>query len=185
VSLAPTPADWLNAGSATVVAAATIVLVGLAYLQMRAANEQAKLMRETAARQVLPLVYAHQWKGPQRRQGEVALRYYLTNEGLGAALNLEHGVLIRGARHIFGHEGAYMFRTAQPGESLPPRVSGSQDAVPPTAINLMIEESAYFSDGRLPPEVLYWCRYEDLFGERWETRNSDDPTKAPKRDKLG
>jgi hypothetical protein len=37
----------------------------------------------------------------------------------------------------------------------------------------------FYLDDEEPEEVVYWCRYESLFGDRWETRNSNDPTKPP------
>jgi hypothetical protein len=172
--------DWLTAVGGFSAAIATIVLAGLAYWQMRATREQAVITKEAAARQVFPLVYAHDWRGPHPTQGEIEFRYYLTNEGLGPALNVEHGVTVDAKEYVFGaQETGFMFRTIQPGEYLPPRPVGSSDPAPPAALTVRVPKSDLA--GGMPAEVIYWCRYETLFGERWETRNSSDPTKSPER----
>lgn len=176
----------------------SIVLAGLAYFQMRAtsdqsraaldqatvAREQAEITREVAAQQVYPLVYAHEWKGPvwddEARGFE--MRYYLSNEGLGPALNVEHGVQVGTREFVFGHGGSYMFRSVQPGEFLPPLDPTLPDPVPPLHISRFVSRGDYYATGEAgphqrPSEIIYFCRYENLFGDRWETRNSNDPTK--------
>ncbi|MGH2742278.1 MAG: hypothetical protein ACREX8_03210 [Gammaproteobacteria bacterium] len=190
--------DWLTAIGGVGAFLASVVLAFLAFLQMKAtrrqsqaaldqvtaAKEQAEVTREAAARQVYPLVYAHEWKGPVWDEDEesFAMRYYLSNEGLGPALNVEHGIEVGKVEFVFGHEGPYMFRSIQPGEFLPPLDPSTPDPVPPLHITRHVERRDYYATGEAgphqrPAEIVYICRYEDLFGDRWETRNSNDPTR--------
>lgn len=47
-----------------------------------------------------------------------------------------------------------------------------------------IPESDFYPDDEVSEEVVYWCRYESLIGERRETRTSSDPTKSPEIRRL-
>ena len=193
-------ADTLTAIGGLGAFGASVVLAVLAFFQMRAtriqsraaleqaqtARHQAEITKEAAARQIYPLVYAHEWKGPKWDGDEeaFAMRYYLSNEGLGPALNVEHGVRVGSVEFHFGHEGPYMFRSIQPGEFLPPLGDEASDPVPSIPITRLITRDEYYGTGeaavhKRPQELVYWCRYENLFGDRWETLNSSNPTKRP------
>jgi hypothetical protein len=172
----PTFTDWLTAVGGVSAAVAAIVLAVLAYRQIvetrkqsSAALEQAQISKDAAARQVFPLVYAHAWKGPQRREGEIAFRYYLTNEGLEPALNVEHGVILGSRTHVFGQEGAFMFRTIQPGECLPPRPVGSTDPIPPEPITRLVESKLVDDPARArrPPSTSPADSSSAAYRGRW------------------
>jgi hypothetical protein len=189
--------DWLTAIGGVGAFLATLGLAVLAFFQMRATRqqsraaleqvtavrEQADAMREVAARQVYPLVYAHEWHGPiwDNDEQAFAMRYYLSNEGLGPALNIEHGVRVGAKEFIFGHRDPYRFRSIQPGEFLPPLDPADPNPVPPGHLTRFVQRNDYYATGVAgphlrPSEIVYICRYEDLFGDRWETANSNDPT---------
>lgn len=195
-----TTADWLTAIGGVCAAIASVVLAFLAYRQMKAtreqseaaldqprtSKEQALIAKDAAAAQVYPLVYAHEWKGTVWDEGEqaFAVRYYLSNEGLGPALNVEHGVKIGRVEFMFGRDEPYMFRSVQPGEFLPPLDPERPDPVPPQPITRNVERRDMYLLGPAGAsqqigEMLYVCRYENLFGDRWETVNSNDPQKRP------
>jgi hypothetical protein len=157
-------------------------------------------MREVASRQLQPLVYCH---GRRTRFGpaaddahgnpglgdEVEFTYYLSNEGLGPALNVEHGVELEGELHLFGYDGGFQFRTARAGEFLPPLEPNATHPVPERSIAVYVPNSVYWRgrerDRDKGPQPLYFCRFEGLFGERWETRNPSDPRLPPDIRRLG
>jgi hypothetical protein len=94
--------------AAVITAAATVVLAAVAAWQIRAGQKQSEATLEAAERQWQPVVIVHQWHGgPVRGSGEdaapdeMAVRYFLGNEGVGPALNVEHGVEVSGTRHVW------------------------------------------------------------------------------------
>jgi hypothetical protein len=178
----PTLTDWLSASASALAAAATLFLVVFAWRQIKTMGQQIDVAREAAGRQWYPLVYAHEGEPPRAdpdldSDSHIGCFYYLRNEGLGPALNIEHGVEVWGRSWLFGGDTGRQFRSVQPGASIPPAVRGEE--VPDELIVKHLPEVAFYLDEETPDEVVYWCRYESLFGDRWETRNSNDPTKAP------
>jgi hypothetical protein len=71
---------------------------------------------------------------------------------------------------------------------LPPLAPNSMHPVPPRGIVLEIPNVDFWTGGlereNPPTEIVYFCRYESLFSERWETRNSSDPTQPPEIRRL-
>jgi hypothetical protein len=186
-SAGPSVTDWIEAGTAVLAATATIFLVVFASRQIKAAKEQADITREMSSRQWYPLVYSHEGERPAPDSdplGEdaVACAYYLRNEGLGPALNIEHGVEVWGSSWPFGGRSARQFRSVQPGETIPPMEVGESE--PSEFIEKHVPENEFFRDEETPDEVVYWCRFESLFGDRWETSNSNDPSQAPQIRRL-
>jgi hypothetical protein len=179
--------DWLAAGAAILGAATTVFLVIFAARQIKASREQAEFAREAASRHWYPLVYAHEAEPPRpdsdlASDDHIGCFYFLRNEGLGPALNIEHGVEVWSKTWPFGGSAARQFRSVQPGASIPP--TGDGEDQPDEFITKHIPESEFYPDDEAPDEVVYWCRFESLFGDRWETRNSNDPTQAPEIRRL-
>lgn len=93
---------------------------------VRASVEQGNAVREAARAQVQPIVFASfagsAVRGPDEDAGvgagEVGIRYSLTNEGTGVALNVAHGVEVCGVERAFGVGMTY--RSLIPGEIIPP-----------------------------------------------------------------
>jgi hypothetical protein len=166
-----------------ITAAATAVLALLAYLQIRAGRDQtdaalaiARESREAAERQWQPRVFAHAWQGgPKRGDGnnaapdEMAVPYYLSNEGTGPAFNVEHGVEVSDKLHTWEDR---QFRTMRAGEEIPPLHDsiGLPVGLSPIVVGVKLTE---WSDDSL----VYWTRFENLLGERFEVRNFPDPTR--------
>ncbi len=98
-------------------------------------------------------------------------RYFLSNEGLGPALNVEHGVSIGDREFPFGGDPGMQFTTIRAHEFLPALDHGAVDPIPSRCISLPIK----LVDCEGSPPV-YWCRFESVFGEKWDTRNPTDPT---------
>ncbi len=163
-----------------ITAIATVVLAGVAVKQMRSAREQSGAALEALRRQTQPLVFAHERHGPQTNASDVEYRYYLKNEGLGPALNIEHGVEIYGKDYPFG-EGM-QFRTAQPGEYLP-RLEEKSAAAPDDWLSVNVP-IADLQVGRERTPRVYWTRFEGVFGDRWEVRNPYDPREPAKVRRL-
>jgi hypothetical protein len=165
--------------------------------QADAAAEQARTARD----QTLPLVYAHEKSAPrfgpipsdsygnEGLDAVVEFTYYLSNEGVGAALNIEHGVELDGRRYPFGGGDGMQFRSCQPGEFLPPVPADALQPVPRDALRVAIPNETYERDhGPDPterPTPVYYCRYQSLFRRRWETRNPADPQRPPQVIELG
>jgi hypothetical protein len=151
--------------------------------QSRAALSQVAETREAVSRQLQPYVLIHE-RNSEVLDDEYGLFYFLRNEGLGPALNIEHGVAIAGRTWVWSGEvgkeppsGSPRFRAVPAGETLPqgPLVREGPDLVPTTKFRLaIVRDEASPSE---IPEREYWCRFDNLFGERWETRNSSDPVK--------
>lgn len=225
--------DWIAAAGSFLAAAAAIVLLFLAYRQMRsmkdqadAMSEQVRLMRaeaeegrtrraeedsrrgaEQTARDVAirgqieavagiatatrdaarahlqPVVFAHalgaSLRGPNDdldlAEGIVAFPYYLSNEGTGLAMNIRHGIEIASRRFEFG--SGLEIRVLRPGEDLPPRDHSSGQLVHRRPLIVAQPEDA------LPPgwagaARTYWARFENVFGEVFETQNPLDPRQS-------
>lgn len=149
-----------------------------AVAEISAATREAS--RDAARAQLQPIVFAHGHggaiSGPNDELdldvGEIAFLYYLSNEGTGPALNIEHGVECGGVDHEFG--GGMQFRTARAGEFLPPLDQATRQPVPSQFLSVVIAErelpARWRSSGR-----TYWARFENVFGEQFETRNPTDP----------
>jgi len=182
-----------------VTAAATVALALLAYLQIRAGQSQAVTMRaqsdaalaiaqeqaaaaltvaretrEAAERQWQPRVFVHAWHGPVPGDGndaapdEMAVRYYLSNEGTGPAFNVEHGVEVAGKLHTWEDR---QWRTMRAGEAIPPMFDTIGQPVSLSPIVVGVKKSEWSED------IVYWTRFENLLGERFEVRNFPDPTR--------
>jgi hypothetical protein len=191
----------VDLAASIVTAAATVGLAVIAYVQIRAGQAQARdakaqsaaalsiaqeqaaasveVARETRAaaeRQWQPRIIAHAWHGPVRGTGddaapdEMAVRYYLSNEGTGPAFNVEHGVEVAGALHTWEDN---QWRAIRAGEFTPQLDADSRQPVPSTPIVAPVKLSEWH-DGE---GLVYWTRFENLLGERFEVRNYPDPTR--------
>ena len=206
VPLAASLPEWLTAIGGIGAFVATAVLAFLAFKQMKAARDQVDVMRESASdqaktvreqieasvaqgnairqaarAQLQPIVFAHLTQshvsGPDDvldvAQGQIGFPYYIANEGDGIALNVRHGVEIDGEDMEF--EGGE-FRVLRAGETAPPR--------DPVTYELLFRPVAIVrAEHELPPawEVRprrYWARFENVFGERFETRSPLDPRQS-------
>ena len=185
--------------AAIVTAAATVGLAVLAYCQIRAGQAQARHAqaqsdtalaitqeqtaaalaiaretREAAERQWQPRVFAYAWRVPVRGDGstaapdEMAVSYFLSNEGTGPAFNVEHGVEVAGVCHTWDGR---QWPTVRAGEFIPQLEASSKQPIPPSPIVVGVKLPEWDED------VVYWTRFENLLGERFEVRNHPDPTR--------
>lgn len=198
--LASSTTDWLIAVGGLGVFLGTAVLAWLAYVQMKAAQAQAtdareqsdaafaiaeqqaaaavevaRETREAAQRQWQPRVFVHgkgQWRGDGRNSPSdvMVVAYYLSNEDTGPAFNVEHGVEIEGRQHTREDR---QWRTMRAGEFIPQLDADSTQPVPtmPLIVNVKLSE---YGEGR---DRVYWSRFENLLGDRYEVRNPAEATR--------
>jgi hypothetical protein len=139
--------------------------------------------RDAARAQLQPIVFAHAHgpavQGPNDEldlgEDDVAFLYYLSNEGIGPALNIAHGVECGGVDHAFG--GGMEFRTARAGEFLPPLGESATQPVPSQFLRVVVAETELPATWRTLVRT-YWVRFENVFGEQFETRNPNDPRQS-------
>jgi hypothetical protein len=169
------PASTDSLWPAIITAAATVLLAALAYIQIRAGRAQTREFREAAERQWQPRVFVHGWHGPKRGDGdlaapdEMAVPYYLSNEGVGPAFNVEHGITVNGTAHTWND---WQWPNMRAGDFIPALNVGATQPVPSSAIVVAVKMSEW-GDGQ---DLVYWARFENLLGERFEVRNHQDPT---------
>jgi hypothetical protein len=179
--------------AAIITAVATAALAAIAVVQIRAGGKAAEAAlaitqkqaeaaiaiaretREAAERQWQPRVFVHAWHGPKpgdgtdAAPGEMAVRYYLSNEGTGPAFNVEHGVRVKGKPHTWDDR---QWRNMRAGEFIPALERGGTQPVPPSAIVVGVKLDEWDED-----DYVYWARFENLLGDRFEVRNYPDPTR--------
>jgi hypothetical protein len=164
--------------AAIATALATVALGAVALLQMRAGSTQAREQVEAVKRGVQPRVTAHRWVDPKRRRtyGEevVSLHFYLTNDGTGPAFNVVYGVDV-GGRSCPGDNG-HIYRKMNVGAILP----GPSDHLdPPGSTQPIVVDLKH--EGRPRDEIdrdlVYWTRFDNVMGERFEVRNPHDTTR--------
>jgi hypothetical protein len=107
--------------------------VAAAEAQSKSALEIAREAREAAQRQWQPRVSMHAWPGPERGDGthaapdEMAVRFYLSNEGTGPAFNVNPWVEAADKRHTWKDR---YYRTMRVDEFCPPLTPGTGQPVP-------------------------------------------------------
>jgi len=150
--------------------------IAIAKEQARAAQRVAEETREAAERQWQPRVFVHGHGPPAKGDGnnvapgEMAVGYYLSNEGTGPAFNVEHGIEVDGSPYTFND---WQWRSMRAGEFIPALAPGAAQPVPTTAIVVGVPEA-----GWNPKTLVFWSRFENLLGERFEVRNHADAARA-------
>ncbi|HEX4483315.1 MAG TPA: hypothetical protein VH081_05965 [Solirubrobacteraceae bacterium] len=153
--------------------------IALAKQQTTATLEIARETREAAERQWQPRVFVH-GKGrfylghghDDVPEDQVGVPYYLSNEGTGPAFNVEHGIEIAGKSYTWND---WQWRSMRAGEFIPPLSPASTQPVPEGEIVVLVPALEW--ERRT---LVYWSRFENLLGDRFEVRNYDDP-RAPSR----
>ncbi len=152
--------------------------------QIEASIAQGDAIRKAARAQLQPVVFAHPERiisGPNDEfslSAEVSgFGYRLKNEGTGIALKIRHGVEIDGKKVEFG-EGMQS-RALRPGEAQPPfdylDAGGHEIHFRPLVVKF--DARSLPSDWSAATRV-YWASFENVFGERFETRNPSDPRQS-------
>lgn len=165
--LALTTAEWVEVASAGIPGVAAFAAVMTVRLNIR--NER---------RRTQPIVIAHE-ESPRRfaRDGEQAawvVTAYLTSEGAGPAFNVRFGVELNGVRY------PYRMTVNDPGSGNVQRVLKAGERRPPegSAWPILIDSLSLWGRaadskerGDLDERRVYWARYQNAYGETWETIN--------------
>jgi hypothetical protein len=161
--------------------ALAVVPIGL----LLAALTNAWLSARNERRRSQPVVIAHD-EGGKPFSGEMGgwvTRSCLTNEGGGPAFNVRSGIEIDG--HRFPLRGvkdgqpraegrASLWRVVRVGERLPPiPTAGSRQS--DGAFLIVVDSETMAAIGKNRGSKMHWCRYENAYGQTWETRNPVDP----------
>jgi hypothetical protein len=139
--------------------------------------------RDAARAQLQPIVFAHAqgaWvRGPNDdldlAEGMVTFQYHLANEGSGIALNIRSGVGIGDVDYEFGD--GLQVRVLRPGETIPPIEPGTGKLLHLRTFHVAKEEHSLPVGWQTIPRT-YWARFENVFGEEFETRNPSDPRQS-------
>lgn len=135
--------------------------------QIAASTEQNKTAAAAARAQLQPIVFAHGWgdpkKGPPHApEGKVRVDYYLSNEGVGPALDVEHGISVGGVESTPNDAGS-RYRTMSVGETAPPEFPNPSTPVRFFALGVVVLNTE--------PDLVYWARFSNVFGDRFEVLN--------------
>jgi hypothetical protein len=157
-------------GEAIALVTASIAAVAAAISTCIAAW-QGVLMKRSERNRTQPIVVAYERGDPLREGGNVVLLVSLANEGAGPAFNVRFGILLDGAERPYTPRPA---GAQGPGDV--PRALGPGRTLPDAgdAYRLVVTDIAGAAVGGLESRV-YWCRYENAFGDSWETRNAWRP----------
>jgi len=144
--------------------------------QIAASIEQNRAVREAARAQLQLIVMAHATQivaGPNDkysiREDQVAVAYFLANEGSGIALNIRHGIKVDGERFEYG--AGLQTRVLVPGESQPLRDESGQ-LIWRVPMFVVRPRETFWGGER---DVSYWATFQNVFGERFETVNLGRP----------
>jgi hypothetical protein len=162
--------------AATIITAcATMLLAAVAYLQMRAGRWQAYEQAEAVKRGMQPRVTAERWFDPEHRQTYdevfVSMQFFLTNDGAGPAFNVAYGVDSDDQSHP-GDNG-HLYRTMRVAEILP----GPSDSLDsPGSEQPIVVKFRHENKPRdeIDQGLVYWTRFDNVMGERFEVRNPHD-----------
>lgn len=158
--------DWLAAATVAL-AVATLLLVLFTAVSVWLAGRSER-------RRTQPIVIVHgmgstRFADDGREGGELALDAWLSNEGGGPAFNVRFGVEYDGVRF------AWRFDQEDPETGSRQRVIRSGDRLPEEGKAFVIPipwAKAQAGSGKAADDGrIYWCRYENAYGQMWETRN--------------
>jgi hypothetical protein len=164
-------ANWVivaAVGEAIALAASVSAAVAAA-LAAAVAAWQGVLMKRSERNRTQPIVVVYERGEPEPgARGEWLFLVSLANEGAGPSFNVRFGISVDGV------EATYTPRPAgAQGAGDVPRALGPGRTLPEGGRTYAVR--AYdVQPGRLEKRV-YWCRYENAFGDTWETRNAWQP----------
>jgi hypothetical protein len=165
--LALTTGEWI-----------TVSLASLAFAALLVSASQLRLGIVALRRGWQPVIVVHEVSSDIAPRGDgMEFRVYLENHGLGAAFNVRFGIELAGVRY------PYTF-----GES----TRGARQLVPTGSrvpkegeLRLVASWAPYaVGEGQAGARRAFWARFENAFGETWQTSNPVDPAadfEHPKR----
>jgi hypothetical protein len=133
---------------------------------------QGVLMKQSERKRTQPIVVAYERSAPEFEDGNVVFAASLANEGAGPAFNVRLGLRFGATEQPYtpraaGPQGpGDVPRALGPGRTLPDGGGTYRLVVPIAGIPELERQLA----GR-----VYWCRYENAFGDSWQTENAWQP----------
>jgi hypothetical protein len=127
---------------------------------------QGLLMKRSERNRTQPIVVAYERDDPTREGGDVVFAASLANEGAGPAFNIRFGVTLDGVEGRYtpkpagAHSAGDVPRALGPGRTLPDGDDSYRLVLSDIGVVAALENR------------VYWCRYENAFGDSWETRNA-------------
>jgi hypothetical protein len=126
---------------------------------------QGVLMKRSERNRTQPIVVVYERAEPKASgDGSAQFAVSLANEGAGPAFNVRFGATIGSSEAVYmprpaGAQGAGdVPRALGPGRTLPD--GGSMYLLSLADVRSSLDDR------------VYWCRYENAFGDTWETRNA-------------
>ena len=158
-------------GDAIALTTAVVAAVAAA-LSASIAAWQGVLMKQSERKRTQPVVVVYERGPPEFKADSVILAASVANESAGPAFNVRFGV------RVDGLEVQYTPRPAgAQGEGDVPRALGPGRTLPDGAVSypLVIPTEGIRELDRVLESRVYWCRYENAFGDGWETANAWRP----------
>jgi hypothetical protein len=130
---------------------------------------QGVLMKRSERNRTQPIVVVYERSDPKQSDGNLVFFVSVANEGAGPAFNIRFGVAVGSEESAYdprpagAHGAGDVPRALGPGRTLPEEEGSYSLALP---------ENAGGGRGAALEDRVYWCRYENSFGDVWETRNA-------------
>jgi hypothetical protein len=132
---------------------------------------QGVLMKRSERKRTQPIVVAYERAAPTPNGSDLVFAVSLANEGSGPAFNVRFGVELNGAEHSYEPRPA-----GQQGAGDVPRALGAGRTLPDVADAYpLVAPDVGAVERTVLENRVYWCRYENAFGDSWETRNAWRP----------
>jgi hypothetical protein len=133
---------------------------------------QGVLMKRSERNRTQPIVVVYEEGDPTQERGDVVFAVSLANEGAGPAFNIRFGITLDGVERAYkprpasGKHSGDVPRALGPGRTL-------RDGGDP--YRLVVPDLDAAGGAAVLERRVYWCRYENAFGDSWETRNAWRP----------
>jgi hypothetical protein len=159
------------------------VLVAAAVLALLLTAWQVRLAIIGQQRAAQPVVIAHEHGHDISNRGELEFMIWIENHGIAGAFNVRFGVELAGRRYPFGLDddsdrGAR--QVVGPGDRLPP----DEGKALPLRVPWTFYKGAEPNESVIPRRV-FWARYENPFGETWETLTRRIPVETSRSVEYG
>lgn len=126
---------------------------------------QGVLMKRSERYRTQPIVVVYERVAPARHEGTTTLEVSLANEGAGPAFNVRFGVSAGAAATSYDAHPAGL-----DGAGDVPRALGAGRTLPEGGGTYRLALAT--TDEEALAARVYWCRYENAFGDTWQTRNA-------------
>jgi hypothetical protein len=163
-------ASVLGTTGETLALATAVVAAVAAAISACIAAWQGVLMKRSERNRTQPIVVAYERGEPVRQGRDFVFMVSLANEGAGPALNVRFGITLDQVEHAYRARPA-----AAQGAGDVPRVLGPGRRLPDAADAYRLVVPQEGMSAETVQRRFYWCRYENAFGDSWETQNAWQP----------